>query len=192
MVNVLLAGAAAGFVATAVLAVLLMPVMKGQPGPMAVLAGKLTRKPPEQNRGLGALLHFVYGTFWGAVLAWGLDAWAGFAALTAATIAGAALALGIALWIASGMFWMPVLGMDVQMAQMPAAQRRKMSGVMLVLHLVYGAVLAGGLLAIPVEPSGVVLGNTVPAAGVALLVLVVIAGALTHRKHVKQIPGRPA
>lgn len=188
-----LVGLAGGFVGTLLLTLVLLPRRRSQPPGPAFLLSKVNGKPAEQNKAWGMALHWLYGIFWGLAFALGLDAWLGAGEVAAAAVAGLALLLGVVLWIVASLFWAPVLGFDLMMAEMPGRAKAKMAGGQLVAHLLYGAGLGGVLAAVPLASMAPRLGNVVPGAGLALLVLVVAAGAVTHRIHMRQrVPGRPA
>lgn len=136
-----LAGIVGGFVATVVMSMLMMPMMKGQPMPTAIMASKfLNKKTPAQNKMLGMVLHFFYGIVAGLVFALIADALWGLGDETTGAIVGYALGWGVLLWLGSFM-WMMILGMTKMMASMSGGQKMKMMGGQLMMHLVYGAVL---------------------------------------------------
>lgn len=139
------AGLVGGFVGTLVLSMGMMPMMKGQPSPTQLLASKfLNKKTPEQNKMLGMMLHFFYGTIAGLIFVLVLDALydPALGTLSTGEWVGWALAWGVLLWLGSFM-WQMILGQMKQMMAMPAGAKMKMMGGFFVLHLVYGAVLGG-------------------------------------------------
>jgi len=176
MVDVFTAGAAAGLAASVVMTLLMIPILRGRPGANEAMAARFTGKSPEESRLGGTALHYVYGIFWGVMFAWGLDAWFGIEGLGAFALVGAGLALGMALFLASAFFWAPALGLDRSLEAMPRGQRRQMRAEFLGAHLACGAVLGLSILELPVTSSAPRLGNVVPAAGLAMLVLVLLAG----------------
>lgn len=183
MVNILLAGAIAGLAATLVLTALMRPLIRGQPGPAALIASRLNGRSPEENGAWALALRLGYGTLMGVLLAWGLDAFAGIGNYTFAGLVGGGLLFGVALWLLDGFFWNPVSGMDLRLATVPADVRRAMAVAFLGVYLVYGLVLAAALEVIPAESSAPRLTDGILAAAVVLLGVLLSAGAVTMHRH---------
>lgn len=139
MVDATLAGLIGGF-AGAVAMMISMQVMMEGPSPTQVMASKIKGTPPEENKGLGAILHFFYGTVVGLVLAVLVDAFLDpVATYETATYTLIGVAWSLLLWIGS-FFWMGVLGLAKEMMQKPMGERVKQMGGMFGMHLLYGAV----------------------------------------------------
>jgi len=130
-------GLVGGLVATIVMTVFMMALGDDSPPPTALFWSKYVGNgPPGDYTMPGMVLHGIYGVVAGGVfvaltLALGLDV---------ATIGGGlqwGLAYGVLLFAGAAVFWMNVvLGMEPE---------RKMVGLFLFFHLVYGAVLGGWL-----------------------------------------------
>ena len=130
-------GLVGGLVATIVMTVFMMALGDDSPPPTALFWSKYVGNgPPGDYLMPGMVLHGIYGVVAGGVfvaltLALGLDV---------ATIGGGlqwGLAYGVLLFAGAAVFWMNVvLGMEPE---------RKMVGLFLFFHLVYGAVLGGWL-----------------------------------------------
>lgn len=183
MVDVFLAGLVGGLAATVVMSLLMAPMMRGQPGPAAMLASKLNGRPPGDNATLGYALHLAYGLAAGVLLAWGLDAYAGIASWTLLGLAGAGILFGVALWLLGALFWAPVSGMDRRLAGMSREGTIRLQSAMLGLHLVYGLVLAGALWLLRPTSAAPRLTDNALWGALALLGLLVLAGQWVHLQH---------
>lgn len=140
MVDVNVAGLIGGFVGTIVMTPLMMKVMGEGPSPTQVLASKVLGGQPEDRKGPGMLLHFLYGTVGGLILVLIAEAVLDpVATYSTGGFAVVGLGWGVVLWIGA-MVWMMVLGMADEMMDAPAAEKMKQMGGMLFVHLVYGAV----------------------------------------------------
>lgn len=130
----ILSGLVGGFVATIVMTVFMMALGDDSPPPTALFWSKYVGDgTPDQYMMQGMILHLLYGTVAGAVFAV-LATALGF--ISVATLGSAllwGLVYGFVLFAGAAMFWMNiVLGLDAD---------RKMVGMFLFFHLVYGAVL---------------------------------------------------
>lgn len=130
----ILSGLVGGFVATIVMTVFMMTLGDDSPPPTALFWSKYVGDgTPDQYMMQGMILHPLYGTVAGAVFAV-LATALGF--ISVATLGSAllwGLVYGFVLFTGAAMFWMNiVLGLDAD---------RKMVGMFLFFHLVYGAVL---------------------------------------------------
>lgn len=126
----LINGALGGLVATFVMTVVMMAAGDDSPPPTANLWSKYVGGEPEENRAPAMILHFVYGTAVGSLLAGFLFA----TDLTSAVInLGSGIAYGIVLFIVGALFWMrTVIGIEPE---------RKRIMMFLMVHFVYGGVL---------------------------------------------------
>lgn len=138
----LLNGLLGGLLATIVMTALMMMLGDDSPPPTALFLSKYVGDgDPEEFMMQGMLLHFLYGTGGGIVLAGVLIA-GGFETVELLTAVGAGLGYGFVLFIFAAVFWMNiVLDMDAD---------PKMAAMFLFFHLVYGgilgAVIGAGLL----------------------------------------------
>lgn len=140
MVDPTLAGIVGGFAGTVAMSVPMMLMMGDDPSPTQVLMSKVNRRPPEDNQMGGMVLHFLYGTIGGLLLAVLTEAFLDpMATYTTTEFAVIGLAWGFLLWIGS-FFWMGILGLASEMMEQPIGQRVQQMGGMFGMHLIYGAV----------------------------------------------------
>lgn len=199
MVDVLFAGLVGGLAATLAMSLVMAPMMRGQPGPPAMLASRLTGRPPEASGALGLAMHLVYGVVAGILFAWGLDAYAGIASWTPVGLAGAGVLFGVALWLLGALFWAPVSGMDRRLAGMSPEGTLRLQSALLGLHLAYGLVLAGVLWLLRPSTAAPRLTDNALWGALAMFGLLVLAGQwvrLQHRERSRERRrerrGRPA
>lgn len=143
----LLQGAVAGIIGGIVMAVFMMAMSKGQPGINAMFAARLTGRKPEESKGAGTGIHFLYSLLLGVIFAGGSNALSfdGLLGLGGLWING--ILYGIVLFFVAGMALMPAAGVTKEMRrQMPKSQ---MAG-MLVLHILFGLILAASIAFVPI------------------------------------------
>lgn len=129
----LINGLAGGLVATIVMSMFMMTLGDDSPPPTALFLSKYVGDgSPEEYTMPGMALHMSYGIIAGGVFAVGI-------AILGVSVASLGngllwgLAYGVLLFFGAAVFWMNiVLGLDAD---------RKMVGMFLLFHLVYGAVL---------------------------------------------------
>lgn len=130
------AGLAGGLVATIVMTIVMMAMGDGGPPPTASLVAKFAGGEPDDYAMPGMVLHLLYGTIAGGVLAVGaplvgLD----FGSMVVAV--GLGLVYGIGLLVVGMALWMrAVIGMEPE---------KNMMMTMAVVHVVYGVVLGAFL-----------------------------------------------
>lgn len=147
MVDPNVAGLVGGFAGTVAMTPLMMKAMGDDPSPTQVLASKLTGGSPEDNQGLGLVLHLVYGTVAGLVLVLAAEALLDpVASYSTGGFAAVGLGWGVVLWIGA-FVWMAILGLAGDMMDAPAGEKVQQAGGMLFFHLVYGGV-AGAVTAL--------------------------------------------
>ncbi len=113
-----------------------------QPLPSQMFASRfINDRPPEENRTIGWVIHLVYGTLMGVVWILFLTVvLPSFDVIPLLWITGYAVAWGIVLWLLS-FFWMAVVGTLDQLEDVPADDKMTEIGIILLMHVVYGAVL---------------------------------------------------
>jgi len=135
-------GLVGGLVATVVMTGVMMAMGDGGPPPTAALVATFAGGEPADHRMPGMVLHLVYGTVAGAVLAVGAPlVGLGLGSTVVATAVG--LGYGIVLMVGGMAFWMRgVIGME------PDRDTMLTFGVVHVVYgVVLGAVLGTGVLA---------------------------------------------
>lgn len=131
-----IAGLVWGFVATIVMTMTMMAVGDGGPPPTAALVAKFAGGTPEEHKKPGMLLHMLYGTIAGAVLAVGVPL-VGLPLDSIGVAIGLGFVYGVVLMIGGMVFWLRlVIGVE------PDKDMMKVFGIV---HVVYGVVL-GALL----------------------------------------------
>ena len=130
----LIDGLVGGFIATIVMTILMMVLGDDTPPPTALFWSKFVGDgEPSDFMMQGMVLHLLYGVMAGgafAVIASFLDM-INVAALETAILWG--LVYGVALFVGAAVFWMKlILGIEPE---------RKMVGMFLFFHLIYGAIL---------------------------------------------------
>ena len=131
-----IAGLVWGFVATIVMTMTMMAVGDGGPPPTAALVAKFAGGTPEEHKKPGMLLHMLYGTIAGAVLAVGVPL-VGLSLDSIGVAIGLGFVYGVVLMIGGMVFWLRlVIGVE------PDKDMMKVFGIV---HVVYGVVL-GALL----------------------------------------------
>lgn len=134
--TLLVAGLVGGLVATIVMTVTMMAVGDGGPPPTAALVAKFAGGTPEAHRKPGMLLHLLYGTVAGAVLAVGAPL-VGLSLGSIGVAIGVGFGYGVALMIGGMVFWLRlVIGVEPD---------REMMTVFGIVHVVYGIVLGAFL-----------------------------------------------
>lgn len=136
----LIAGTVGGFVGTIAMSMLMMPAMGDKPGAPQMLLSRLNDKPPEDNKAMGMVLHFLYGTIAGIVFAYAAVDLLGYSIAEPSEGAVWGLVWGLVLFFVA-FFWMAVSGMMSSMMDQPKSERMKGMVVFLVAHLIYGGVL---------------------------------------------------
>jgi len=133
----LVAGLAGGLVATVLMTAVMMALGDGGPPPTAALVAKFQGGDPADHAMPGMVLHLVYGTVAGAVLAVAAPA-VGLTLVDSTGLAvGVGLVYGLLLMVSGMVFWMRVvIGLDPE---------RETVLVFGVVHVVYGVVLGAFL-----------------------------------------------
>lgn len=129
------AGLFAGFVASIVMALLMMASSRGQPGINAMLVARALGKPPADSaaRMGGMFAHFVYGSVMGAVFVLGSSV-----LLIGGNLWINGLLFGIALFLIAVLIVMPAAGVNRKM--MRSMPKGPLVGAF-VFHLIYGVVV---------------------------------------------------
>jgi len=134
--STIVAGLAGGLIATIVMTAVMTAVGDGGPPPTAMLVAKFAGGEPADHAMPGMLLHLLYGTVAGAVLAVGGPA-LGIDFDAVAVALGVGLVYGLVLMVGGMGFWMRlVIGME------PDRDTTITFGVV---HAVYGLVLGAFL-----------------------------------------------
>lgn len=136
------AGLVWGLVATIVMTMTMMAVGDGGPPPTAALVAKFAGGTPEEHEKPGMLLHLLYGTVAGAVLAVGAPL-VGLSLGSIGVAVGVGFVYGVALMVGGMVFWLRlVIGVE------PDREMMKVFGIVHVVYgIVLGAFLGAGILA---------------------------------------------
>lgn len=142
MVGTLAAGALGGLLGAAAMGALMRTVRRENPLPSEVFAAQfIFDGDPLDHRYWGLAIHLLYGTLAGVVFGYLLAAYVGAVADLSVTYAiGYGGAWGLVLWILS-FGWLAVLGTMERITQLSTDEQILEVFLILVGHLIYGAVL---------------------------------------------------